>query len=73
MIRRPSESTAAEDDDGTDAPIATPRETVSISKTQEEVAIARCPLCRAALIARQGRAGPFFYCGCLRQPEKRAS
>jgi hypothetical protein len=25
---------------------------------------ARCPCCRRPLVARQGRAGPYFHCGC---------
>ncbi len=25
---------------------------------------ARCPCCRAPLIARMGRQGPYFHCGC---------
>lgn len=25
---------------------------------------ARCPCCRAPLVARMGRAGPYFHCRC---------
>lgn len=31
---------------------------------EEDLGTARCPVCRHPLIARQGRAGPYFHCGC---------
>ncbi len=30
----------------------------------EALATARCPCCRAPLVARMGRAGPYFHCRC---------
>ena len=30
----------------------------------EVIGVARCPCCRTPLIARMGRQGPYFYCGC---------
>lgn len=44
----------------------TRHEVISIRVTQEELASARCPICRSALVARQGRAGPYFHCACVR-------
>ena len=35
----------------------------------DELGTARCPLCRAALVARMGPAGPGFQCRC---PKKKA-
>ena len=49
------------------------RDVVGIRRTLDELGIARCPLCRAMLVARQGRAGPYFYCACLTTARKRAS
>lgn len=54
-------------------PLLTRREVISIRETLEELGVARCPLCQAALVARQGRKGPIFRCGCARLPKKRAS
>ena len=28
------------------------------------VGVARCPLCRAPLVARMGCRGPYFHCAC---------
>lgn len=42
----------------------TKQEILSIKETLEELATARCPLCRMLLIARMGRRGPGFYCRC---------
>jgi hypothetical protein len=50
-------------------PRVTRREIVSIRETLETLGDARCPLCRARLVARHGRAGPYFFCRC---PLKRA-
>jgi len=55
------------------APAPTKREIIGIRRTLETLGDARCPLCRAILIARQGRAGPYFFCRCPRKPIKRAS
>ena len=30
----------------------------------EVLGVARCPCCRAELVVRQGRAGPYFACRC---------
>ena len=35
-----------------------------IHRIEDELVTARCPLCRHVLVARQGRAGPYFFCGC---------
>ena len=72
MVRRSSEPPPDDDADKED-PAVTAREVVSIRQTLDELASARCPLCRAVLVARQGRAGPYFFCQCVRKPEKLAS
>ena len=36
-----------------------------MQQTYDQLGAARCPLCRAALIARQGRDGPYFHCLCV--------
>lgn len=64
MFRRNGEAIRHVDDE-TFEPMR-PRDKVSIRQAQEESAIARCPLCRAMLIARQGRAGPYFFCACVK-------
>ena len=33
----------------------------------EELAAARCPVCRHPLIARLGKRGPYFHCACRRR------
>ena len=32
------------------------------------LSVARCPLCRVALTLRMGRRGPYFHCGCSKEP-----
>jgi hypothetical protein len=32
---------------------------------------ARCPCCRAPLIARMGCEGPYFHCRCRQEPRER--
>ena len=73
MFRHSSERSRDDDDAGTEVPVVAAREVVSIRQTQEEVGVARCPLCRAALVARQGRAGPYFSCRCVVKSTRRAS
>jgi ssDNA-binding Zn-finger/Zn-ribbon topoisomerase 1 len=67
MIHEPIEPETEE------RPPISAREIVSIRTTQEELGVARCPLCREVLVARQGRTGPYFHCRCERKPTKRAS
>jgi len=43
------------------------RDNASIRIASDETDVARCPLCRAMLVARQGRRGPYFYCACVRR------
>lgn len=31
---------------------------------------ARCPCCRAPLVARMGRAGPYFHCRCCERDDR---
>jgi hypothetical protein len=62
-----------DDDADQERPIVTAREVISIRETLDELASARCPLCRGVLVARQGRAGPYFFCQCMRKPSKLAS
>ncbi len=73
MVRRLSEPRCDEEPDITKRRAVTARERASIRMTEEELGTARCPLCRAALVARQGRAGPYFFCRCVRTPAKRAA
>jgi hypothetical protein len=47
-----------------------PRDVVSIRQAQEESDMARCPLCRTMLVARQGRAGPYFFCACVKRSNR---
>jgi hypothetical protein len=54
LIRTPIEETA---------PVAR-REIVGVRRTMDELGAARCPLCKAMLVARQGRRGPVFFCRC---------
>lgn len=35
---------------------------------EDAVVTPRCPACRAWLIARIGRSGPYFQCQCPRRP-----
>jgi len=42
------------------------RDVASIRIAADETDVARCPLCRAMLVARQGRKGPYFYCACVK-------
>jgi hypothetical protein len=72
MVRHSSES-PSDDDVPTEGPVVTAREVISIRQTLDELGSARCPLCRGVLVARQGRAGPYFYCHCVRKPAKLAS
>jgi hypothetical protein len=73
MVRRSSEETPDDETVHMESPVVTAREVVSIRQTLEELASARCPLCRAVLVARQGRKGPFFFCHCVVTPSKQAS
>ena len=72
MIRHSSEL-PPDDDASEPEPVVTAREVISIRQTLDELASARCPLCRGVLVARQGRAGPYFFCLCKEKPSKRAS
>jgi len=63
-----------EPDEAPPTPIApTMRESCNVRQTLDELGTARCPLCRGALVARQSRGGPLFFCACLAKPAKRAS
>ncbi len=42
----------------------------AIRDTYDDLGTARCPLCRAPLVARQGRAGPYFHCLCPPRMER---
>jgi len=33
-----------------------------------QLAQARCPKCNHPMVARLGRRGPYFHCGCLEKP-----
>jgi ssDNA-binding Zn-finger/Zn-ribbon topoisomerase 1 len=55
---------------GPERPVRTAREVISIRNAQDELASARCPLCRAVLVVRQGRAGPYFYCRCAPRKDR---
>ena len=68
-----SEMSRDDDDAGTEVPVVAARDVVSLRMTQEELGVARCPLCQAVLVARLGRAGPYFSCRCVVKPAKRAS
>jgi ssDNA-binding Zn-finger/Zn-ribbon topoisomerase 1 len=60
-------------DEAMERPRFSKREVISIRETLDELGIARCPLCRAMLVARQGRRGPVFVCRCAKTAAKRAS
>jgi hypothetical protein len=46
------------------APKAEFREGVWRRDAAEVLGVARCPCCRAELVARVGPSGPYFACGC---------
>lgn len=71
MVRRSAE--LVRNDDIVECPRTSGREVISIRQTLDELGSARCPLCRAMLVARQGRKGPVFFCRCGMTPRKRAS
>ena len=66
MIRQVSES-LDQTDDAEAAPAPSMRETHRLGRTHDELGMARCPICRTVLVARLGRAGPYFFCGCMRK------
>lgn len=72
MVRRSCEP-PPDDDADREGPVVTTREVVSIRQTLDELGSARCPLCWTVLVARQGRAGPYFFCHCMLKPTKLAS
>jgi hypothetical protein len=44
---------------------ATPQRNSARSRVDSELLdTARCPCCRAPLVARMGREGPYFHCRC---------
>jgi ssDNA-binding Zn-finger/Zn-ribbon topoisomerase 1 len=49
------------------APSCSRRDIVNLREALDEMATARCPVCRAALVARMGRRGPGFYCQCAKR------
>jgi ssDNA-binding Zn-finger/Zn-ribbon topoisomerase 1 len=71
MVRRSTELMS--NDDAVALPRISGREVISIRQTLDELGSARCPLCRAMLVARQGRKGPVFFCRCGMTPRQRAS
>ena len=71
MVRRSSEMMTS--DDAVERPHFSGREVISIRQTLDELGSARCPLCRAMLVARQGRKGPVFFCRCGMAARTRAS
>ncbi len=71
MVRRSTESISNED--AVERPRISGREVISIRQTLDELGSARCPVCRAMLVARQGRKGPVFFCRCGMAAGKRAS
>jgi ssDNA-binding Zn-finger/Zn-ribbon topoisomerase 1 len=71
MVRRSTE--LMPHDEIVERPRFSGREVISIRQTLDELGSARCPLCRALLVARQGRKGPVFFCCCGMTPKKRAS
>jgi hypothetical protein len=68
MVRQAIETTR--EDAGNRRPRLTARDIIGIRQTLEELGCARCPLCRAVLVARQGRRGPYFFCRCAPKPAK---
>ncbi len=70
MVRRSCQPARDADEANTEGRGVTARG-VGVRKLQEELASARCPLCRAVLVVRQGRAGPYFFCRCVRRKVKR--
>lgn len=47
-----------------EVPPVTRREVAGVRRTLDALGAARCPLCKAMLVARQGRRGPVFFCRC---------
>ena len=72
MVRRSIDAARAAEEDAAKTEVVTGREVLRIRRTLEALGDARCPVCRAMLIARQGRAGPYFFCRCPRSQVKRA-
>jgi hypothetical protein len=66
MVRRATRAAKDSEPEQT----STAPETIRIRRALDELCDARCPLCRMVLVARQGRAGPGFFCRC---PKKRAA
>ena len=64
MVKRSFEAKRNDEDEVTDGAAILPRNVISIRKTLDELGVARCPICRAVLVARQGRAGPYYSCSC---------
>lgn len=41
-----------------------PKRKLASASNTSQLDIARCPLCNGHLLARQGRAGPYWHCSC---------
>lgn len=72
MVRRSAEPPPS-NDKGNGRRRLSQRDLVHIRQLHDELGIARCPVCRVPLIARQGRHGPAFFCACVKKPRKKAS
>jgi len=73
MARRSSEAVSDGDEIVPERQTVSAYEIASVRQTQEELATARCPICRYFLVARLGREGPYFFCRCVRKPAKKAA
>jgi hypothetical protein len=73
MICRSSELPCVADEDAVARNEPSRREIINIRQALDVLGAARCPLCRVQLVARLGRAGPYFACGCPPKELKRAS
>lgn len=43
-----------------------PRRDARIRNEDDNLAVARCPICGACLVVRQDCGGPYFFCLCVR-------
>lgn len=50
-----------------------PRRDRRARNEEDNLAVARCPLCGHRLVARLDRRGPYFFCLCVKQRRRAAA